>query len=612
MLATNGWKWGALPILVSVGLLALMVPNLTSQPVPAKKARNPTPITHATISPVVPTEVVDGDGAPVPVEVTALPIQFFDDLSWRSFLALNWPARPDVRGEPDTQKTLQDVTARRVWETWKADYEAFQPGGTPPTEWTSFDAVTPCVDIPFSGGGKPRLLAAFSKFGNLAEATFGLDTGTPLVAQNRTYTRYEVRVNRAEYDFIRDRKLYLRETLNQLKEPLRFTPGSIEIKAAWRELKSAEVEAARKRYYVIDAKVMNPVKNDTCEDRFMALVGLHIVQKTPLRPQWVWSTFEHIDNVPDHGTAHPIGTFSYNDPNAPQRLIPPNEPPALSKTNPPVPDPSPMQVVREVAIKRETKDANQLYQKALAGTVWANYQLVMTQWPTKTVPENSSGSPFPQDSSQGAVGSTVAETYHQTDSSCMDCHDIARDRRKTDFVWFVNLRAQPPDPELFRQINREFRAIKEKRTGKKEPAITVVGKNGPHQWAIPGDSTKDHISGTKIGDPVNRMQVPVANGDIVAFTVESGTHRVIFENAKSEQANGVWEIVAGSGSLEKLPDGKLPNFNHDEAMNSAAGTGALIQIKIKKLDPGKAILFACNPHSDTKIDVEMVGAIVAK
>ena len=132
------------------------------------------------------------------------------------------------------RRILKDVTSRRVWETWKADYEAFQPGGTPPTEWTSFDAVTPCIDIPFSNGGKPRLLAAFSKFSNLAEADFGAP-GNPLVGQNHTYTRYEVRVNRAEYDFIRDHKLYLRETLKKLKEPLRFSAGAIQVKAAWRD-----------------------------------------------------------------------------------------------------------------------------------------------------------------------------------------------------------------------------------------------------------------------------------------------------------------------------------------------------------------------------------------
>jgi hypothetical protein len=142
--------------------------------------------------------------------------------------------------------------------------------------------------------------------------------------------------------------------------------------------------------------------------------------------------------------------------------------------------------------------------------------------------------------------------------------------------------------------------------------ITVTGANNPHQWTIPGDSTKDHINGTKVGDPGNRMQIPVANGDIVSFVVASGSHHVLFENAQSEQTNGVWEIVKGSGTLENLPDGKLKNFNHDEARCSVAATGNLIQIRILRLDQGKSILFGCNPHSDTATNIEMVGVIVPR
>ena len=134
--------------------------------------------------------------------------------------------------------------------------------------------------------------------------------------------------------------------------------------------------------------------------------------------------------------------------------------------------------------------------------------------------------------------------------------------------------------------------------------VAILGDN-----AIADDIT---MTGTKIGDPVNRMQVPVANGDIIAFVVEAGTHHVLFENATREQAGGTWEVVKDSGTLEKLPDGKLPAFNHDDALCSTAGTGALIKIRILKLESGKSILFACNPHSSKTTDVVMVGAIVSK
>lgn len=141
--------------------------------------------------------------------------------------------------------------------------------------------------------------------------------------------------------------------------------------------------------------------------------------------------------------------------------------------------------------------------------------------------------------------------------------------------------------------------------------ITVTGSNGPHKWTIPGDSTANHMKDTKIGDPANRMKVPVSNGDVVAFVVNTGNHSVIFENAVSEQKVGVWEVVKGSGILEELPK-KLKFFNHDDARNSKADDGDLIKIRVLKLDKGKSILFACNPHSDTQADVEMVGALVLK
>jgi|SRR5271157_757009 len=166
-------KWSAFGALVLMAMVAFTVSKPKLVRAAAAQSSTPTPITKATISPVIPTEVVDGNGAPVPVAVSSLPIDFFDDFSWRTFLALNWPAKPDTRGEADTTKSVTDPGPARVWETWKADYEAFQPGGTPPTEWPSFDAVTPCIDIPFKDGGKARVLAAFSKFGNLNEASFG-------------------------------------------------------------------------------------------------------------------------------------------------------------------------------------------------------------------------------------------------------------------------------------------------------------------------------------------------------------------------------------------------------------------------------------------------------
>src|SRR5262249_23558802 len=46
--------------------------------------------------------------------------------------------------------------------------------------------------------------------------------------------------------------------------------------------------------------------------RTVGLTGLHIVTKTPTHPQGIWSTFEHIDNVPAPQAGRPF-TFNNGD-----------------------------------------------------------------------------------------------------------------------------------------------------------------------------------------------------------------------------------------------------------------------------------------------------------
>lgn len=73
------------------------------------------------------------------------PFPAFDNFSWRSFIALAWPAQTDAahRGEPDRSKMLGDP-GPRVWETFKSRYELFQRGpngqALPPAKWAAMTA----------------------------------------------------------------------------------------------------------------------------------------------------------------------------------------------------------------------------------------------------------------------------------------------------------------------------------------------------------------------------------------------------------------------------------------------------------------------------------------
>jgi len=384
-----------------------------------------------------------------PVDPDLEEIAAFDDYSWRAFVALNWPAKPGVRGVPDETKRIgdpSDADSKGVWETWKADYEILGPDGIEPTEWSSFDGSIPGHGVPFEGSGHRRVLGSFSGFSDFNQAGNGR-FGGPLVAQNHTYVRFEVRLNETDFDFIRDRALYRPERLPAGGgQRSRFPANSVSVKAAWKIIKPDELAAAQGRYYMVEALVFDPLTNAYTVQK-LGLVGLHIVQKTATRPQWVWSSFEHVDNVPEPGTSPAPGRhYSFNDPEKPQALWPPVPPPPISKTNLPVENPRPMQVIRIKKIADSTQKTNDDYHALLKGTVWENYQLVMTQWPKFPDPEEENGAPFPGEftgpNPMTNIANTTMETYFQKSpsTSCMGCHDVAR-RRGSDFVWFLQLHA---------------------------------------------------------------------------------------------------------------------------------------------------------------------------
>ena len=54
------------------------------------------------------------------------------------------------------------------------------------------------------------------------------------------------------------------------------------------------------RFYTTTALILD-TKTKTCEPRLVGLVGLHVVMKTKQLPQWLWATFEQVDNAPDEG-----------------------------------------------------------------------------------------------------------------------------------------------------------------------------------------------------------------------------------------------------------------------------------------------------------------------
>jgi hypothetical protein len=242
-------------------------------------------------------------------------------------------------------------------------------------------------------------------------------------------------------------KWYIFSNLPTRMTALPFNQGSVAVKAAWRILTDKDTPAIRARYYVVpNAQVFDPASR-TCMAQDIALVGLHIVTKTPSRPQWIWSTFEHVDNVPGITTEPkpPAGVpFSFYDPGQPPTLSPPAPP--VSTTNPPVPDPPPVQVIRQQAIEPKAMAMNEAYWNLpqIKGRVWQNYMLVMTQWPTAVVPESPGNDAVPTPIMDSALSNTTMETYFQSNGgSCMTCHNRSNQQGR-DFVMFVTVDAFQP------------------------------------------------------------------------------------------------------------------------------------------------------------------------
>jgi hypothetical protein len=123
-------------------------------------------------------------------------------------------------------------------------------------------------------------------------------------------------------------------------------------------------------------------------------------------------------------------------------------------TNPPKPDPKPMQVVRRHPIDASIMAVNRAYWDLLGvkATVWERYMLVAVQWPTSADPAGPGndgaffpGGAAPSDPANESYKSTAKseenlinttmETYLQDrPSSCMACHQIVSNARGDDFV----------------------------------------------------------------------------------------------------------------------------------------------------------------------------------
>jgi hypothetical protein len=354
----------------------------------------------------------------------------FASYGWRMFIALNWTPKAGQRGEPDCAKPIGSGSAT-VWQTYKQVDEIFLPNARNPGPWN-----TPSRGLSLRQTAKASDAVLKSPFGSVIQPVGGW-----LTDQFGNPTYYEIAVNRASYDYIVANQLYNANIANA-NRAIAFPDGTVEVKAAWRILTKGNDDFTR--YLTRSATVATFDANGKPTGTAAATIGLvalHITVKPKGYPQWIWSTFEQVDNV----TAPPAGKASYADPKAPPAAV--NQSPCQVGVLPCTPKPGNTfqtsdPLTRVTAIAPDVANVNQTVQALYSGAFVRYYELVGTQRPADPAdPGNPLGTPTPN-----ILANVTLESYIQPTSSCMACHSTAvsgGNRFKSDFS-FLFIHAQAP------------------------------------------------------------------------------------------------------------------------------------------------------------------------
>ena len=434
------------------------------------KAEDPPASQPAVVSSAFPTWEVDYQQDQPAIQAN------FDDQLWQTFIALAWPAKGlDPTADPDLEIT--DPTDRRsVFENYSMNFDLFLlPGKQTPHGWNQkeaiakqrkerWDIVCPNLKEELSAAGIEDY-ASLLVLDEFIQASNFPRPHVPVIDQNGNYIRTSVLYNKECFDYVYDNRLYSVEGMREIaanegqvtdgqdgkQTVVKFLDnpnGSIMLKSTWKIL-TPEDDASR--YHTAKAVLFfrnenlgpSSLNKDDCSEckvppteegyvcsqctlTTVGLTGLHVTVKTEDQPDWLWATFEQVDNAPDYNdidTSRSYTLFKFDANN----VGPNNEPPAYTCENtkytdgkwfnPEVDSQKTSQVVRLIPITPETKAINQKYQEALKGTVWANYRLISTQWKdpnedNKVIPLN--------------LSNLTLETFEQEASSCFGCHHQVR------------------------------------------------------------------------------------------------------------------------------------------------------------------------------------------
>lgn len=401
-----------------------------------------------------------------------------DLFSWQLFIAMNWPANTQTCG-PNAASSIGNTAGPRVWETYlqNTDIMVDDPTKENPSPWCpQGTAAKAQLNADLAGlprnvqqkarqRGVTKVLIANSKAqDDLIEKypSVGQAVGGVLTDTNGRWVRYEIRDNKTLYTYIITNTLWSRNGQSKFAQNANFPFSSMELKAAWKVLGPNDDPT---KFYTAWAVVFNnednpPKPSPGPNPVQVGLVGLHIMTKTPSQPNWVWSTFEHVDNAPLQGQVNPTAHYNFYRQNCTTCLgdnvqtTDNNDPLELNSSG--QPNYQGVQVARVNAIQKPPTFLNQFFQSKLGSTVWRNYELVSTQWvrtnpqgqllvvpewlanmtmetynqgpnpPSDLMPNGQNYNPFavPSQRNQYQPFSPNAEGVYPS-SSCLKCHGKA-------------------------------------------------------------------------------------------------------------------------------------------------------------------------------------------
>lgn len=275
------------------------------------------------ISSVVPSDIPGG----APRATLAAAAKF----AWQEFIALNWPAVGNPRDTPNNNMKFGQpgFTGPLVWQTFRHKVEIFPGQGTPPgysqgapnygydvAPQYIYGTAFPNGQVPPCPGQTPVSQPAWvnldenSQIG-LDQMYAGASASSPVPGQEILFL---AKANRADYQYVASNGWYngtaplaatARYVTTNKQDPtpgnsklVSFRNGTIEIKTAWRRLTTKEAgnghfQTGTVRFYETNGS------NACYREEVWGMLALHVEQKTPTAPYFIFATFGQADNMLD-------------------------------------------------------------------------------------------------------------------------------------------------------------------------------------------------------------------------------------------------------------------------------------------------------------------------